>query len=90
MPLRDETPRIWSGSIEIRHGALQRGDLGDIVGEDVGMHRVALHEVLMATLGEKEFARFKTGDDRFYEVFVPIADTLYDEHLAELRREGLL
>lgn len=32
----------------------------------------------------------KTGDDRFYETFVPIADRLYDEHLDELRKEGLL
>jgi hypothetical protein len=32
----------------------------------------------------------KTGDDRFYEAFVPVADRLYDEHLEELRKEGLL
>jgi hypothetical protein len=32
----------------------------------------------------------KTGDDRFYEVMIPIADRLYDEYLAELRREGLI
>lgn len=31
----------------------------------------------------------KTGDDRWYEVFVPIADRLYDEHLAQLKKEGL-
>lgn len=31
----------------------------------------------------------KTGDDRWYEVFVPIADRLYDEHLVELSKEGL-
>lgn len=30
----------------------------------------------------------KTGDDRWYDVHVPIADDLYDEHLKELRREG--
>jgi hypothetical protein len=30
----------------------------------------------------------KTGDDRWYDVFVPIADRLYDEHLEELRKEG--
>jgi hypothetical protein len=30
----------------------------------------------------------KTGDDRWYEVHVPIADQLYDEHLEELQREG--
>lgn len=32
----------------------------------------------------------KTGDDRWYEINVPVADRLYDEHLAQLRREGLL
>ena len=32
----------------------------------------------------------KTGNDRFYEEYVPIADALYDEHLEELRREGLI
>jgi hypothetical protein len=32
----------------------------------------------------------KTGDDRFYERMVPIADRLYDEHLAQLKREGLI
>ena len=32
----------------------------------------------------------KTGQDRWYEVFVPLADRLYDEHLQALKREGLL
>jgi hypothetical protein len=32
----------------------------------------------------------KSGDDRFYERMVPVADRLYDEHLAQLRREGLI
>ena len=32
----------------------------------------------------------KTGDDRFYERMVPIADNLYDVHLATLRKEGLI
>lgn len=32
----------------------------------------------------------KTGDARWYEVFVPLADKLYDEHLLALKREGLL
>ena len=31
----------------------------------------------------------KTGDGRWYEVHVPIADRLYDEHLDELRKDGL-
>ena len=30
----------------------------------------------------------KTGNDRWYEQFVPVADRLYDEHLEHLRREG--
>lgn len=32
----------------------------------------------------------KTGNDRWYEEFVPKADRLYDEHLQQLREEGLL
>ena len=32
----------------------------------------------------------KTGNDRFYQAYVPIADNLYDDHLEELRREGLI
>ena len=32
----------------------------------------------------------KTGNDRFYQEFVPRADALYDEHLEELRKEGLI
>ena len=32
----------------------------------------------------------KTGNDRFYEGYVPVADDLYDEHLDELRREGMI
>ena len=30
----------------------------------------------------------KTGDDRWYARFVPVADRLYDDHLARLRQEG--
>lgn len=30
----------------------------------------------------------KTGDDRWYEVHVPMADRLYDTHLETLRKEG--
>ena len=32
----------------------------------------------------------KTGDDRFYDRMIPLADRLYDEHLATLHREGLI
>jgi hypothetical protein len=30
----------------------------------------------------------KTGDDRWYQVYVPVADRLYDVHLKELKDEG--
>jgi len=29
----------------------------------------------------------KTGDKRFYDRMIPLADDLYDEHLAELDEE---
>jgi hypothetical protein len=32
----------------------------------------------------------KTGNDRWYEEYVPIADDLYDQYIDELRKEGLL
>jgi hypothetical protein len=32
----------------------------------------------------------KTGDSRFYDRMIPIADALYDTYLAELRKEGLI
>lgn len=32
----------------------------------------------------------KTGHDRWYEEFVPVADKLYDEHLTALKKEGLI
>jgi hypothetical protein len=32
----------------------------------------------------------KTGDARFYERIIPLADDLYDVHLDTLRREGLI
>lgn len=30
----------------------------------------------------------KTGNDRFYEDMIPIADDLYDQHIEELKDEG--
>jgi hypothetical protein len=30
----------------------------------------------------------KTGDNRWYEVFVPVADRLYEQHLAALKKEA--
>jgi hypothetical protein len=32
----------------------------------------------------------KTGDKRFYKTMIPIANRLYDEHIAQLKREGLI
>ena len=32
----------------------------------------------------------KTGNKRWYETHVPIGDRLYDEHLEQLRKEGLI
>ncbi|GAB4200726.1 MAG: type II toxin-antitoxin system RelE/ParE family toxin [Wenzhouxiangellaceae bacterium] len=32
----------------------------------------------------------KTGKDRFYTEYIPVADKLYDEHLEALKREGLI
>jgi len=30
----------------------------------------------------------KTGDDRFYERMIPLADRIYEQHLAEIKKEG--
>lgn len=30
----------------------------------------------------------KTGDNRWYEVHVPMADKLYDAHIETLKKEG--
>ena len=32
----------------------------------------------------------KTGNDDWYDLNVPIADKLYDEHIKLLKREGLI
>lgn len=32
----------------------------------------------------------KTGDARFYDRMIPLADKLYDQHLKDLKKEGLL
>ena len=32
----------------------------------------------------------KTGDDRWYDTNVPLADELYDRHIAALKKEGLI
>jgi hypothetical protein len=30
----------------------------------------------------------KTGDDRWYDRFVPIADRIFERHLLEIKKEG--
>jgi hypothetical protein len=32
----------------------------------------------------------KAGNDRWYEVYIPVADKLYDEHLEMLKQKGVL
>lgn len=32
----------------------------------------------------------KTGNDRFYEKYIPVADRLYNEYLEEIGKEGLV
>jgi len=32
----------------------------------------------------------KTGNDRWYDEFVPAADAIYDKHVAQLKQEGLI
>ena len=32
----------------------------------------------------------KTGNDRFYQEYAPIADGLYDRYLEEIKQEGLI
>lgn len=32
----------------------------------------------------------KSGHDRWYDIYIPIADQLYDQHLEQLRKEGLI
>ena len=32
----------------------------------------------------------KTGDERWYDVNVPLADEIYERHIAALKKEGLI
>ena len=32
----------------------------------------------------------KTGNNRWYETYIPIADNLYDQHIEQLINEGLI
>jgi hypothetical protein len=32
----------------------------------------------------------KSGDDRWYDIHISVADQLYDQHIEQLRKEGLI
>jgi len=32
----------------------------------------------------------KTGNNRFYKEYIPVADSLYDKHTEQLKKEGLI
>jgi hypothetical protein len=32
----------------------------------------------------------KTGSNRFYDEYIPVADRLYDEHIEQISKEGLI
>ena len=32
----------------------------------------------------------KTGDERWYDTHIPVADQLYDQHIEQLQKEGLI
>jgi len=32
----------------------------------------------------------KTGNNRWYDIYVPIADKLYDDYIEQIKREGLI
>ena len=42
------------------------------------------------TRSRDNYLENRRGDDRWYEINVPLADRLYDEHLEQLRKEGLI
>ena len=50
-----------------------------------------IHRIVLPPLADTpHFAMTVGSDKRWYEVNVPIADRLYDAHLEELKREGLI
>ena len=78
--------------------ALRRPHVGDIRGS----RHANMKELVVQHVGEPYCILFafnptrtailliggnKTGNNRWYEIFVPKADTLYDKHLLELQHE---
>ena len=63
---------------------IQRSPFAGMTWESTGMTKTQRRTSILLIEGDK------AGDDRFYEVYVPIADDLYDEHLKEPKEEGLI
>lgn len=87
--LEDEGPQLGypfsSGVASSRHGNMRELRI---------QHRGRPYRVLYAFDPRRTaillFGGDKTGKDRWYEDFVPVADRLYDAHLATLKQEGLI
>jgi hypothetical protein len=87
------------GALEAAGPALRRPYVGTIDGsrhpnmkELVVQHKGEPYRILFAfdptRVAILLIGGNKTGDARWYERMVPVADDLYDEHLATLRKEG--
>ena len=89
------------GVLEEKGPALRRPYVGQIV---TSKHAPHMKELIIQHQGRPYRVLFafdprrtailliggdKTGNDRWYEQFVPVADKLYDEHLGQLKKEGL-
>jgi hypothetical protein len=85
--------RVLSGSRVIPHSPAVHGSRHGHMRELCIHHQGRPYRVLYA-FDPRRVALLllggdKTGDDRWYERFVPVADRLYDDHLEMLRQEGL-
>ena len=87
--LEDEGPQLGypfsSGVASSRHGNMRELRI---------QHRGRPYRVLYAFDPRRTaillFGGDKTGKDRWYEDFVPVADRIYDAHLATLKEEELI
>jgi hypothetical protein len=87
--LEDEGPQLAypfsSGVASSRHGNMRELRI---------QHRGRPYRVLYAFDPRRTaillFGGDKTGKDRWYEDFVPVADRIYDAHLATLKEEELI
>ena len=61
-----------------------RGNCGYSIGDGLtGFSTLSIRAVVILLIGGD-----KTGKNRWYEDYVPTADRIYDEHVAQLKREG--